>query len=275
MSVLVANTIAEARESLRAARRAGKTVGCVPTMGALHAGHAALIDRARAECGFVAVTIFVNPIQFDVRADYERYARNLPADLVFAPPVEEMYPEPAAVFVDAPELSRYLCGQYRPGHFRGVATVVAKLFLIIQPDSAYFGEKDAQQLAIIQRMTRDLNFPVRVAPVPTVREPDGLALSSRNQRLSAEERRAAPALYRALLEAECAIARGERDAEAIKGAALRVLAAEPSIRPEYLEVVDLHSFHPVTKVMGDVRIAAAVWLGATRLIDNVFCAVTA
>jgi pantoate--beta-alanine ligase len=285
MNLQVSGTIAEARERVWAARRAGKSIGCVPTMGALHAGHGALIERARAECGVVVVTVFVNPIQFDQPSDYERYARNLPADLafcdargvdlVFAPAVEEMYPAPAATFVEVPELSAHLCGRFRHGHFRGVATVVAKLFLIVQPDAAYFGEKDAQQLAVIDRMASDLNFPVRVIPVATVREPDGLALSSRNERLSPEERRAAPALYRALLEARCAIARGERDAEAIKAAALRTLASEPSFRSEYLEVVDPRSFQPVVEVTGNVRIAAAAWLGATRLIDNILCAVAA
>ncbi len=281
MSAQIVGAIAQIRQRIAAARTAGESIGCVPTMGALHAGHGALIDRARAECGFVVVTIFVNPIQFDQRADYERYARNLPADaafcegrgadVVFAPSVEEMYPAPSGVFVEAPELSRRLCGQFRPGHFRGVATVVSKLFNIVQPDSAYFGEKDAQQLAVIQRMVADLNFPIRVVPVPTVREPDGLALSSRNERLSPEERRAAPALYRALLEARCAISRGERDAEVLKSAALKTLAAEPLFRPEYLEIVDPRDFQPVPRVTGGVRIAAAAWLGSTRLIDNVFC----
>ncbi len=281
MSAQIVDAIAQIRQRVAAARTAGESIGCVPTMGALHAGHGALIDRARAECGFVVVTIFVNPIQFDQRADYERYARNLPADaafcegrgadVVFAPSVEEMYPAPSGVFVEAPELSRRLCGQFRPGHFRGVATVVSKLFNIVQPDSAYFGEKDAQQLAVIQRMVADLNFPIRVVPVPTVREPDGLALSSRNERLSPEERRAAPALYRALLEARCAISRGERDAEVLKSAGLKTLAAEPLFRPEYLEIVDPRDFQPVPRVTGDVRIAAAAWLGSTRLIDNVFC----
>jgi len=175
MSALLVHTVSEARARIAAARHAGNAIACVPTMGALHAGHGALIDRARAECGFVVVTIFVNPIQFDQPSDYERYARNLTADLafcdargaalIFAPSVDEMYPQPSGVFVEAPELQRHLCGRHRPGHFRGVATVVAKLFNILQPDAAYFGEKDAQQLAIIDRMARDLNFPVRVVPV--------------------------------------------------------------------------------------------------------------
>ncbi len=281
MSAQLVKTIAEVRERVAVARRAGKVIGCVPTMGAMHAGHGALMDRARAESGTVVVTVFVNPIQFDRKADYERYARNLPADLafcdarradlVFAPSGEEMYPEPSGTFIEVPELSRHLCGQFRPGHFRGVATVVAKLFHIVQPDAAYFGEKDAQQLAIIEQMVHELNFPVRVVPVPTVREPDGLALSSRNERLSPGERQVAPRLYQALLQARCAIVEGERNAATIKRTALNVLATAPSIRTEYLEVVDPHSVLPVDQVAGDVRIAASVWLGSTRLIDNVFC----
>jgi pantoate--beta-alanine ligase len=273
-------TIAQVREFTGGARRAGRVVGCVPTMGDLHAGHGALIERARAECGAVVVTVFVNPTQFDRQDDYERYARRLEADLafcaarqvdaVFAPAVEEMYPEPMATLVDVPELARHLCGEFRPGHFRGVATVVAKLFHIIQPDAAYFGEKDAQQLAIIQRMVRDLNMAVRIVPVASVREPDGLALSSRNRRLSAEERAAAPVLYRALCAAQGAVAGGERDGEKVKSAALAVIAGEPAMRVEYLELVDAR-MQPVAAVCGDVRLVAAVWLGATRLIDNLAC----
>jgi pantoate--beta-alanine ligase len=182
-----------------------------------------------------------------------------------------MYPEPSLSFIEVPELSRHLCGQFRPGHFRGVATVVAKLFHIVQPDLAFFGEKDAQQLAIIERMVEDLNFPIRIVPVPTVREPDGLALSSRNERLSPAERRIAPLLYQALLRARCAVAGGEREAEIVKREALNVLAAEPSIRPEYFEIVDPRTMQPVERVTGAVRICAAAWLGSTRLIDNVLC----
>ncbi len=281
MSAFLVRTVAELLERVAAARKAGKVIGCVPTMGALHAGHGALIDRARAECGTVVVTIFVNPMQFDRKEDYDRYGRNLPADLafcdarradlVFAPSVDEMYPEPAGSFIDVPELSSRLCGEFRPGHFRGVATVVAKLFHMVQPDLAFFGEKDAQQLAVIERMVRDLNFPVRVVPVPTVRQSDGVAISSRNERLSADERRVAPLLYRALLRARSAITEGERNPERIKRQALDALATEPSIRTEYVEVIDPRSMQPVEDVTGDVRIAAAVWLGSTRLIDNVFC----
>lgn len=273
-------TIARMRERVAAARRQGRTVACVPTMGDLHAGHGALIDRARAASDIVVVTIFVNPIQFDRPDDYEKYARRLDADVeycaardvdfVFAPAAQEMYPQPLATFVEAPELARYLCGAFRPGHFRGVATVVAKLFNIVQPDSAYFGEKDAQQLAVIRQMARDLNFPLEIVGVPTVREHDGLALSSRNQRLTAEERRMAPIVYRALIAGQRSIAAGERQAAKVKAAALDVLAQCAGARVEYVEIVDAH-MQPVDDIASDVRLVAAVWFGATRLIDNLFC----
>ncbi len=246
-------------------RSQGRTAGCVPTMGALHAGHGAPIARARGECGAVVMTIFVNPTQFDRREDYERYAKNLDADLefcsarnvdaVFAPEADEMYPKPGAAFVEAPELARYLCGVFGPGHFRGVAAVVAKPFNILQPGAAYFGEKDAQQLAIIEQMVGDLNFPVRIVPVPTVREHDGLALSSRNRRLTPEERRAAS---------------GERSPEKGKRAALDVLETGPAVRVEYVEVISPR-MRPVDRIEGPVRLAAAVWPGSTRRIDNVLC----
>ncbi len=277
MRTEVASTIAGVREWTSAARRNGRSIACVPTMGALHAGHGALIDAARAAGDVVVVTIFVNPLQFDRQDDYERYARQIDTDrefceargvdLVFAPSAEEMYPEPAEAFVDVPEVARHLCGAFRPGHFRGVATVVTKLFHIVQPDIACFGEKDAQQLAIIERMTCDLNFPIRILPVPTVREEDGLALSSRNQRLTAEERREAPTLFRALSEGRRRIAAGERGAAKVKAAVQGVLESAAAMRVEYVEVVD-ERMQPVEQIAGEVRIMAAVWLGATRLIDN-------
>jgi pantoate--beta-alanine ligase len=274
-------TIAQLREHLATAHREGLKIGCVPTMGALHAGHGSLMERARADADILVVTIFVNPIQFDRKEDYDRYAKNLNwdlkfcelrgVDLVFAPHVEEMYPEPLATFVETPELARYLCGASRPGHFRGVATVVAKLFNIVQPDVAYFGEKDAQQLAIIRQMTRDLNFPIRIVAVPTVREPDGLALSSRNQRLTQEERRIAPLIYQALMEGHRMIENGERQASKVKLEVLSRLENQPSFRVDYVDVVDAQRMQPVDSIAGDVRLAAAVWVGTTRLIDNVLC----
>ncbi len=279
MTVRMETTIAGARRSAAEARAAGRTIGLVPTMGALHAGHGALIERARAECGYLAVSIFVNPTQFDRKEDYERYPKALEQDLrfceergvdaVFAPEAAEMYPAGAPdAFVEVAGVSEHLCGRYRPGHFRGVATVVAKLFHIVQPDTAYFGEKDAQQVAVIERMVRDLNFPVEIRRVATVRESDGLALSSRNARLSAEERRAAPVLYRGLLAAREAI-RGGGGAEDARRAGLRVIGEEPLVRVEYFVVADAGEMRPVEKVEGPVRVAVAAFIGETRLIDNV------
>ncbi len=274
----IVHSIADLRGWLAQARR---PLGFVPTMGALHAGHGLLIDEARAASASVALSIFVNPIQFNQSEDYARYPRPLEADLafcaargvdvVFAPPVEEMYPQPQVTFVEVGRVADHMEGRFRPGHFRGVATVVLKLFQIVQPDRAYFGEKDAQQLAVIRRMVQDLNLPVQIAGVPTVREPDGLALSSRNRHLSAEERAIAPRLYQALRVAEQRIAAGETGAEAVKRAAREVLAAEPRMRVEYLEIAGDAEMQPVECVAGPVRVAAAVWVGRTRLIDNIRC----
>ena len=273
-------TVAALRARLAGERTRGRVIGLVPTMGALHAGHAALIERARRESQCVVVSIFVNPIQFDRREDYAAYTIDLEqdraycgtsgADLIFAPGAAEMYPAPTATLVEVVGVSEHLCGKFRPGHFRGVATVVLKLLNIVQPHRAYFGEKDAQQLAVIERMVADLNLPVEIVRVPTVREADGLALSSRNRRLSAAERSSAPALFEALEQARRCIEAGCDRAEAIRRAALDRLEREPLIRVEYLDVVDTHSMTPVDRVTGPVRIAAAVWLGATRLIDNVY-----
>ncbi len=280
MNAAVVHAIAEMRRMAGEAGRAGRVVGLVPTMGALHEGHAELIRRGRAGSDFLVVSAFVNPIQFDRVDDFERYPRTLETDVkmcsalgvdaVFAPAAEEMYPAAPLTSVEVASVSEHLCGAFRPGHFRGVATVVAKLFHIVGPDRAWFGEKDAQQLAVIRRMAADLNFPVEIVGVPTVREADGLAMSSRNRRLSAEERAEAPALYRALKEAAAAVTGGCADAGAVKSAALARLAGHPGMRVEYLEVVDEATFQPVERITAPVRIAAAAWLGATRLIDNVF-----
>lgn len=279
MSARLIESIAALRAELGALRRAGRTIGLVPTMGALHEGHGALIGRARSECDCVVVSVFVNPIQFNQREDFDRYPRaldgdlafcdSLGADIVFAPGVSEMYPLPLRTFVEVERVSEHLCGRYRPGHFRGVATVVAKLFLIVGADRAYFGEKDAQQLAVIRRMVRDLDFPIEIAGVETVREPDGLALSSRNQRLNSEERRIAPVLYRALEAARERIEGGERDAARIRGEVERIVCAHPEVRLEYFEAVDPEEMQPLARVEGDVRLVIAAWLGGTRLIDNV------
>ncbi len=284
MNVILLHKIAETRQRIAAARERGLTIGLVPTMGALHEGHGSLMRRAREENGFVVATVFVNPTQFDRPDDFQKYPRDLDTDLefcerlgvdaVFAPDAAEMYPSGENLTtVAVAGLSTRLEGEFRPGHFRGVATVVAKLFNIIPADRAYFGEKDAQQLAVIEKMAADLNFPVAIVPVPTVREPDGLAMSSRNQRLTPEHRRIAPALYKALCEAETMIRGGSRSAVAAAQGALALLSRTPAIRVEYLEVVDPATFQPVDTITGEARIVAAVWLGEVRLIDNVFVSV--
>jgi pantoate--beta-alanine ligase len=279
--------VAERVESIAGLRRhlaalgPSTTVGLVPTMGALHAGHATLIDMARRECDTVVVSIFVNPIQFDRPEDLARYPRTLEDDLalcrehgvavVFAPTAAEMYPEPLVCSVDVGRLADHLCGKYRPGHFRGVATVVLKLLQIVQPTRAYFGEKDAQQLAIVKKMVADFNVPAAIVEVPTVREPDGLALSSRNRHLSAGERQSALVLYQALSEARRLITEGEQDAGLIRTKAILRIPQAGTIRLEYFEIVDPIEMQPVDAVAGPVRAVAALWVGSTRLIDNVLC----
>ena len=276
----VIRTIAEIREVIRNAKRAGHSVGLVPTMGALHTGHGRLIDQGRAEYDLLVVSIFVNPLQFGPNEDYERYPRclnddlefceNHRVDLVFCPDTKELYPNAQKTYVEVEEIPRELCGRFRPGHFRGVATVVLKLFNIVLPDRAYFGEKDAQQLRVIQQMTADLNLPVEIVAVPTVREPDGLAVSSRNRYLNPEQRQSATVLYRALNAAFQQLCAGERDAAKVVAAGQAVLAEEPGVREEYLEVVDAESMIPVKTITGPVRIAGAVWVANTRLIDNLY-----
>jgi pantoate--beta-alanine ligase len=277
-STAVVETIAGIRRLSREARCSAQSIGLVPTMGALHAGHLALMQRARSECGRVAVSLFVNPTQFNQTADLENYPRTLDADLelcrkagvdwLFAPSAEEMYPERGLSFVHVEELTQGLCGAFRPGHFRGVATVVAKLFHIVEPDRAYFGEKDFQQLAVIRRKVRDLEFALEIVAVETVREPDGLAMSSRNARLSAEGRKAAVVLDRALRQAQLAVRRGESSVEAIRAQALSALQSEPLARVEYLEVVHPETLEPLAHVETVARLALAVWIGEVRLIDN-------
>lgn len=281
MAPALITTIAELRWHLDAFRRTGVIIGFVPTMGALHAGHAALIDRARSETRHVAVSIFVNGPQFDRQDDYQSYKIDLQRDLelcaahgvdtVFAPPAEEMYPGPPSTTVEVLGVSEHLCGAFRPGHFRAVATVVAKLFHIVGPDRAYFGRKDAQQLAVITRMVEDLNFPLEIVPVDTVREPDGLALSSRNRRLTPEERRVAPALYEALRHGATLVSSTQPTHEIRQAILNRLHDVTPPMQVEYVEIVDPAEMTPVDKVAGPVLIAAAVWLGRTRLIDNLYC----
>ena len=266
-------------EKLRARLDRKRGVGLVPTMGALHKGHEKLMETARRENDFVVASIFVNPIQFDRKEDLEKYPRTMEADLrvcdtcgvdlVFAPAVADLYPREQLTFVESPVLGTHLCGAHRPGHFRGVATVVLKLFNIVQPDRAYFGEKDAQQLAIIRRMVSDLNVPVLVVPVPTVREPDGLALSSRNKLLTSEQRAIAPILSQALCAALDWIERGESSAATIRQKATALIARHPDAKLEYFEITNVDTLQPVERIDGPVLIAGAMWLGTTRLIDNV------
>lgn len=256
----------------------GKTIGFVPTMGYLHQGHLSLVQKAREENDIVVVSIFVNPTQFGPNEDYNRYPRDLERDLrllnpfnvdyIFNPSVEEMYPAYYSVFVDETEMSKYLCGARRPGHFRGVCTVVTKLFNIVRPTRAYFGQKDAQQFRILRRMVENLNMDVEMVEMPIVREPDGLAMSSRNVYLSDEERREAPRLYKSLLEAKRLIDGGERDVQKIKGEIQRVLN-HPLLKIDYVEIVDEKTLIPVDRIEGDVIVAIAVFFGKARLIDNV------
>jgi pantoate--beta-alanine ligase len=280
MPARVVETIDEMRASI-AVRRGLGTVGLVPTMGALHAGHARLVETARAECQTVVVSIFVNPLQFDRAEDLARYPRPLADDLalclrlgvdfVFAPAPAAMYPEPPDCTVHVGRTAEHLCGAFRPGHFDGVATVVLKLFNIVQPDVAYFGEKDAQQLAIVRRTVSDLNVPIKITGVPTVREADGLALSSRNRHLEASERALAPRLFRALNAVCDAVAAGATDAAAARQHGVETIGVDERLRLEYLELVDPVTFQPVQRVTGPVVAAGALWVGATRLIDNVSC----
>ena len=247
-------------------------------MGALHQGHLSLVRAARAKCDFVVVSIFVNPTQFGPQEDLSKYPRTLERDcalleregveLVFVPEVEEMYPAGAVTWVTVEGLSERLCGRSRPGHFRGVTTVVAKLFHIVQPDTAFFGQKDAAQAAIIRRMVRDLAMPVEIVVCPIVREADGLALSSRNVYLTAEQRTQALGLSRALGEVEAAFRGGERDAAKLAALGRAVVAAEPGVRLDYFEIVDADDLEPVGEAAGAL-VAVAAWVGTTRLIDNV------
>jgi pantoate--beta-alanine ligase len=281
MAAEVIASIPQLRNRVADARAARRAIGFVPTMGALHAGHQRLLDVARAENDLVIVSIFVNPLQFDRKDDLEKYPRTLDADvalcsasgvdIVFAPPAAEMYPSPLECVVEVGRVAEHLCGRFRPGHFRGVATAVMKLFQIAQPDRAYFGEKDAQQLAVVRRLVADLNVPVAIVGVPTVREADGLALSSRNQRLSPEERRVAIVLYEALKVAQALVATGERSAARVAAAARQVVERQPGVRLEYLEIVEPRDMQPIERIDGPAVAAGAMWVGATRLIDNVIC----
>ncbi|SFV06302.1 pantoate--beta-alanine ligase [Alicyclobacillus macrosporangiidus] len=272
------DSIVELRGVIRAAKQSGKTVGFVPTMGYLHEGHLSLVDAARRDNDLVVVSIFVNPLQFGPNEDLDRYPRDLDrdsslleqrgCDVLFAPSVEEMYPRPMETMVEVTDLGRRLCGKTRLTHFRGVATVVSKLFHIVTPDRAYFGRKDGQQVAVIRRMVQDLNFPVEIVDVPTVREPDGLAMSSRNLYLTPEERPHATVLYRALQHAKERILAGERDGRTLANFVGEIVASEPMVKLDYAETVYLDDLKPADVLEGRVMIAVAAYVGKARLIDN-------
>lgn len=271
-------TVQQVREQVRAWKKQGLTVGLVPTMGFLHEGHKSLIDRAVAENDKVVVSVFVNPIQFGPNEDFAQYPRDLEKDaalcenagaaILFHPEPEEMYPKGFCTHVDVTGVTDNLCGAKRPGHFQGVCTVVSKLFHMVAPDRAYFGEKDAQQLAVIRRMVKDLNFDLEVVGCPIIRESDGLAKSSRNTYLNPEERRAALVLNRALTAAKSVMERGERRADRILPVIQAELGEEPLAKVDYVKMVDSLTMEDVETAERDVLVAIAVYIGKTRLIDN-------
>lgn len=275
----VINTVKEVREQVREWKREGLTVGLVPTMGYLHEGHQSLMNRAVAENDKVVVSVFVNPIQFGPGEDLESYPRDFErdaavceqagVDLIFHPEAAEMYHKDFSTFVDMDTLTKGLCGNTRPSHFRGVCTVVSKLFHIVEPDRAYFGQKDAQQLAVIKHMVEDLSFGIEIVGCPIIREADGLAKSSRNTYLNPEERKAALILHQSLQNAEQLITAGEKNAENIRMEIERVLRTEPLAKIDYVEIVDWQTLEPLKTIDRQVLVAIAVYIGKTRLIDNI------
>lgn len=268
------------KETIKEIKKKGMTVGFVPTMGFLHEGHLSLVRTASEETDFVVMSIFVNPLQFGVGEDFERYPRDLErdkkladsagCDLLFVPASQEMYPPGYATFVHIDRLTEGLCGASRPGHFRGVTTVVTKLFNLVSPHKAYFGQKDAQQALVLKKMVLDLNMDLDLVILPTVREPDGLAMSSRNKYLTSEERKEAPVLYRSLLIARELIRHGERDPQVIRKNMEDLIRSARGAVVDYLEIVDTEELKPLELIKGQCLIAVAVKFGATRLIDNIF-----
>ncbi len=276
----LATSVEDVRRVIATARRQEKSIGLVPTLGALHEGHLALFQRARQECGYVVVSIFVNPTQFPPGTDFESYPRDLEGDmkkardagvdLVFSPSVEEIYPPGDHTFVEVTgPLVECLCGPHRPGHFRGVTTVCTRLFHIVQPDKAYFGEKDYQQLLIIKQMVRDLHLPLEIVPVPTVREGDGLAISTRNRYLAPEERKAARVLSQALFEARSRFAAGDRSSASLIHGLKQTMAAEPLASLQYVELRDAETLEELPQVDRRAVLALAAFVGKVRLIDNI------
>jgi pantoate--beta-alanine ligase len=279
ITMQIFKTIQQMRDSSRTVRLSGKRVSFVPTMGALHKGHLSLVRAAKAQSSIVAASIFVNPLQFGPTEDLAKYPRTFERDcellekdgvsFLFAPSVTEMYPQKSITYVDVEGLSGKLCGRSRPGHFRGVSTVVAKLFNIVEPDVAFFGQKDAAQLAIIRRMVRDLNIPVEIVACPIVREADGLAMSSRNAYLDEQQRKSALALYRSLQHVKSIFEQGESNSAKLIAAGKQILSQDPAIQFDYLEVVNPDTLDPVEEIRGKTLVAVAGFLGTTRLIDNI------
>ncbi len=275
----ICKTIREIRAVCSTARRDGKRLGLVPTMGALHQGHLSLVRAAKAQCDVVAVSIFVNPTQFGPNEDFTKYPRTFEkdrdflekegVDLIFAPSVDEMYPPNAATYVTVEGLSNKLCGKSRPGHFRGVTTVVSELFHIVEPDVAFFGQKDAAQVAITRRMVRDLNFPVEIVVCPIVREADGLAMSSRNSYLDPQQRKSALVLYRSLMQVQKQFEGGTHNSAKLIANAKEVFAEEPSVRLDYIEIVDPDTLDGLTDLSQPALVAVAAFVGKTRVIDNI------
>ncbi len=272
------STVAEMQATCREIRRSGKSLGFVPTMGALHEGHLSLVRAARSHNQVVAASIFVNPLQFGPTEDFSKYPRTMErdkqlletekVDLLFAPPPDEMYPHGAVTTVYVADLSEKLDGQSRPGHFKGVTTVVTKLFEIVRPDRAYFGQKDAAQVAVLRKMVHDLNMDVEVIVCPIVRERDGLAMSSRNAYLSAEQRKQALVLNRSLMRVQALADRGEKRAAVLRDAGEQVIAEEPGARLDYFAIVDVNTLDPVEDISKGALVAVAAYVGTTRLIDN-------
>jgi len=275
----VAKTIESVRRLVKAARIAGRKIGFVPTMGALHIGHISLIEAAKKNCDFVVVSIFVNPTQFGPNEDFTKYPRPIEADLnicrkagvdvIFAPTPQEMYPAENLTLVEVEKISEPLCGKFRPGHFRGVATVCAKLFNIVLPDVAYFGQKDAQQAIVIKRMVADLNMPLKIVVCPTVREKTGLAMSSRNQYLTPQQKKDAAYIYKSLQKCRQMIKQGGRDTKKIIAEMRKVLKQIPSVEIQYVSIVDAETLQNIDKVADKILVAVAVKVGSTRLIDNI------
>jgi pantoate--beta-alanine ligase len=275
----VAKTIESVRNLVKAARSKGKKIGFVPTMGALHIGHISLVEAAVKKCDFVVVSIFVNPTQFGPSEDFEKYPRPLEADLeicikasvdvVFAPTTEQMYPQENLTWVNVEKLTEQLCGQFRPAHFRGVTTVCAKLFNIVAPDIAFFGQKDAQQAIVIKRMVADLNMPVEIVICPTVRQSDGLAVSSRNQYLTEEQKKDAILIYKSLKKCQEMIKAGVMETQEIVTQMRNILNHIPSANIEYISIVDADTLQSIGQIEGKVLAAVAVKIGSARLIDNI------